>query len=178
MAAEKTHTDANYAEAATSGGLPQLDFSSWAGQIFWLVITFGILYFVLAHFILPRLAGGLAERSDKIADDLDMASNLQRQAEEAEKAYTQSLADARAQAHNVVESTRQAVEAEINTEIETADAEMARQSDAAETKIRKMREAAMTNIESIAIVAAEDVVKALTGKTVTAAKIKSALRKV
>ncbi len=177
MAEKKAHIDPEYAEAA-SGGLPQLDFSTWPGQIFWLAIIFAVLYFALSKLILPKLADGLAERSDKIADDLDMASDMQRQAEEAEKAYTQSLSEARAQAHNVSETTRQAVDAEVSAEIEAADAEMARQAEAAEIKIQAMRQAAMKNVDAIAGEAAEDVIKALTGKTVSAAVIKSALGKV
>ena len=97
MAAETTYTDADYvAEAAT--GLPQLDTSSWVGQIFWLIITFAVLYFALSRFILPSLRDTISNRSDRIADDLDSATRMKQDAEEAEKAYEQSLRDARAKA--------------------------------------------------------------------------------
>ena len=48
MAAEKSHA----AEAA-SGGMPQFAIETWVGQIFWLFLTFGIMYFILSKFILP-----------------------------------------------------------------------------------------------------------------------------
>ena len=83
MAEKETYKGA--ADQAASGGLPQLDYSTWASQIFWLFLVFGALYFVLATFILPRLREGLSERSDRISDDLDQASNMQREAEEARK---------------------------------------------------------------------------------------------
>jgi len=120
MAAEKTH-----ATDAASGGLPQFDFTTWSSQITWLIITFGLLYFILAKFILPKLGETITERGDRIADDLDAASRMQREAEDAQKSYERALADAKAKAHNVAESTRQSINDEIAKDLETADAEAA-----------------------------------------------------
>ena len=174
MAAE-TDTKYGAAEQAASGGLPQLDYSTWFNQIFWLVIVFAVLYFVLAMFILPRLREGISDREDRISDDLDQASHMQREAEEAEKAYNNSLADARAKAMNVAETTKQSVDAEIAKEIEAADANMDRQAEIAEANIRKIKIKALSNIESIAADAAVDVVSTLTGKAPTAAAVRAAM---
>ena len=174
MAAD-TKTAYDSAEQAASVGLPQLDPSTWVNQIFWLVIVFAVLYFVLARFILPRLREGISDREDRISDDLDQASNMQREAEEAEKAYNRSLADARAKAMNVAETTKQSVDAEIAKEIEAADANMDRQAEIAEVNIRKIKAKALSNIESIAGETAVEVVSALTGKAPTAAAVRAAM---
>lgn len=172
MAAEATTP--NYEEAA-SGGLPQLDISTWTSQIFWLLLTFGILYFILATFILPRLRDGISERSDRISDDLDQAANSQREAAEAENVYVQLLADARAKAMNVAETTRQSVDEEIKLEIEAADADADRQAAIADTRLRDVKASAMKNIETVATDAASDIIEMLTGKAPTAAKVKNAM---
>ncbi|MEP1231071.1 MAG: hypothetical protein ABJG88_10385 [Litorimonas sp.] len=175
MAAKKPHLDDTHAEAA-SGGLPQLDFSSWAGQIFWLVVIFAILYVVLAKFILPKLGNGLAERSDHIADDLDAASRFQQEATEAEKAYTHALADARAKAQNVAETTRKSVDAEVATELEAAEAEAAKQTQLAEARIKALRDKAMSNIDGIAEQTANEIYTNFIGKAANPAKLKAALK--
>ena len=174
MAAE---TDKTYgaAEQAATGGLPQLDLSTWVNQIFWLVLVFAALYFLLSMFILPRLREGISDREDRISDDLDQASHMQREAEEAEKAYNQALSDARAKAMNVAETTKQSVDAEIAKEIEAADASMDRQAEVAEANIRKIKTKALANIESIAAETAVDVVSTLTGKAPTAAAVRAAM---
>lgn len=178
MADEKYSADAAYAAASeASGGMPQFDFSTWGSQIFWLVITFGVLYFVLARFILPRLAGGITERGDRIADDLDAAARMQREAEEAEAEYEKSLADARAKAHHISATTRGSVEAEIASELEVADAEMARDQAAAEARIAGIRQKAMSNVDSVAADTASEILSKLTGLKVSAAKLKSAIAK-
>ncbi|WP_427449797.1 F0F1 ATP synthase subunit B' [Litorimonas sp. WD9-15] len=175
MAADTPKTD-TYGEAAASGGLPQFDFTTWASQIFWLLLVFGVLYFILSTFILPRIGQNIADRTDRISDDLDQAANFQAQAEETEKSYTKILADARAKSMNVSEATRNAVEEDIAKEIEAAEAVAEREAVVAEARIRKSRDAALESVETVAVEAAGDVLEALTGKTFTAAKIRASLK--
>lgn len=144
-------------KAEGSGGLPQLDMSTYPSQIFWLLITFGFLYWVMSSMILPRLAGAIEERRDRVADDLDQAAEFRRQAEEAEASYKQALADARAKAQAIANETREEVEAEI-TEMqaeanEKADASIA----AAEERISKMKDDASAKVRT----AADDVTRAI-----------------
>ncbi len=171
--AETTYEGAD----AASGGLPQLDVSTWGSQIFWLALTFAVLYFALSRFILPNLRDTIANRSDRIADDLDAASRMQREAEEAEKAYEAALKDARAKASNVAETTRQSLDAEIQKELDAADAESEAQALVAEGRIRDIKTAALSNIDNVASDVAGTLVRELTGKSVTDAKIRAALAK-
>ncbi len=75
---------AETAEAAvdTGGGgaLPQFDPSSFPGQIFWLAVTFGFLYWMMASVILPRIGGVIEERRDRRADDHDQAAEFKHEA--------------------------------------------------------------------------------------------------
>jgi len=174
--AEPTYT-ADAAADAASKGLPQFDTTWWGSQIFWLIVTFGVLYFVLSKFILPALSAGITERSDRIADDLDAAARMQRDAEQAEADYNKSLADARAKAHNIAATTRSSVDAEIAAEVETADAELARQQASNESRISEMRAAALRNVDDLAQTAVNDIVSKLAGLKPTAARIKSAVTK-
>ncbi len=169
MAAETT-------KEVASSGLPQFDIATFASQITWLAITFGLLYLILAQFILPKIGGTISDRHNRIADDLDTASRHQREAEEAEIAYERVLADAKAKAHNVAESTRSSINEEIEREITAADAEAAAQALKSEAKISDIRRDALSNIDSIAREAASDIVKKFTGKTPTAAQLKKILK--
>ena len=74
-----------------SVSFPPFDPTYFAGQLFWLFISFGLLLFVLMKVLLPRLGGIIEDRSHRIADDLDTAARMQREAEAAELSYEQSL---------------------------------------------------------------------------------------
>ena len=84
-------------------GMPQLDFSTFSNQIFWLVVTLVVIYFILSRFALPRIGGALAERAGTITNDLAEAEDLKQRALEAEQAYEKALAEARAKAAKMSE---------------------------------------------------------------------------
>ncbi len=153
-----------------------LDMSTFPSQIFWLLLTFGVLLFMLSKVLLPRLGGILEERSHRIADDLDSASRMQREAEAAEFSYEQSLKDARAKAHNVAETTRASINEEIETEMAAAELEFIKQMEKAETKIRKTREAALANVDSIAADTAKSLVEKLFAGKITMASASKAVK--
>lgn len=159
-----------------SGIFPPLDTATYASQLFWLLVTFGALLFILAKVLLPRLGGIIEDRSHRIADDLDTAARMQREAEAAELSYEQSLKDARAKAHNVAETTRASVNAEIETEMEAAELDFAKQMDSAELKIRKTREKALANVDTIAADTAKSLVEKLFAGKVTLAAAGKAVK--
>jgi len=154
---------------------PPFDPTYFPSQIFWLLVSFFALYFILAQVLLPRIGETIEERNNRIADDLDTASRMQREAEDAEKAYERALADAKAKARNHAESTRQSIDAELAEELELADADALKQAEASEVRIRKIRSDAMANIDSIAAETAQATVEALIGKKMTLASIKKAM---
>ena len=51
----------------SESGMPQLNTEYFASQIFWLVISFIILYIVMAKYALPKIANVIETREDIIA---------------------------------------------------------------------------------------------------------------
>ena len=68
--------------AAESGGMPQLNPEFWISQIFWLILTFGIMYIVLSKFILPKISNNLESRKSQILENIE-AAEKQREHREA-----------------------------------------------------------------------------------------------
>jgi F-type H+-transporting ATPase subunit b len=166
---------ADAAHGAAEAGLPQLDFSTWPGQIFWLAVSFTILYLVLTRSVLPKIGGAIEDRLDKIADDLDEAGRLKAQADDAAKSYEQALADARAKAHAIAGETRDKLNAEIAKETEAAEAAFAQEAEAAEDKIRESTQAALANVRDAAADAATAIVEKLVGRAPASSAVASAL---
>ena len=159
-----------------SGIFPPLDASTFSSQLFWLFITFGLLLLFLAKILLPRVGSILEDRSNRIADDLDSAARMTREAEAAELSYEKSLKDARAKAHNVAETTRASVNDELEAEMEAADELAAKALDVAETKIRKLRADALSNVDEIASETAKTLVEKMFSGKITAAAARKAVK--
>jgi F-type H+-transporting ATPase subunit b len=163
--ASTTHEATGHgADQAASGGLPQLDFSTYGNQIFWLVITLIVIYFVLSRIALPRIAAVLAERQGTITNDIAAAEDLKAKAADAEAAYQQALIDARAEANRIAEATRAEIKAELDTALAKADEEIAAKTKEGEAAIAEIRDNAKASIEEVAKATAQELVSALGGK--------------
>jgi F-type H+-transporting ATPase subunit b len=120
---------------AAAPGMPQLDFSTFPNQIFWLVVTLVAIYFILSKVALPRIASVLAERQGTLTNDLAAAEDLKRQAVEAEEAYNKALADARAEAQRIAEETRAEIQAGLAEATARADEQIAAKAAESATRI-------------------------------------------
>ena len=91
-----------FAEGQSSAGLPQMEVSLFPSQIFWLVITFGILYLFMWRIAIPRIGNIIEERQDNIANDIDEAENLKTEAEKILNNYEIKIQEVSKQAHDMV----------------------------------------------------------------------------
>ena len=73
--------------SAESGGMPQLNPEFWVSQIFWLTLTFGILYIVLSKLILPKISANLELRKSQIQDNIEAAEKQRKDSESKLKEY-------------------------------------------------------------------------------------------
>ena len=158
-----------------SGGLPQMDASTFAGQLFWLAITFGILYAVMNMVILPGLGGTIEERKDRIADDLDQAAEFQQQAETAQSAYEKALSDARAKAQGIAQETRKTMDDEISALQTDMETQIQSKLESAEKRITEMQASAAAKVREAAIDTTKAVVETLIDEVPTQEAVEKAL---
>ena len=159
---------------ASSGGLPQFDFSWWPGEIAWfLIIFFAVLAFV-RWFAAPRVGGTIEAREAKMAADIAEAWRTKEEAERQAKAAAEDTAQARAAAQRVAADARAKAQAEVAARLAAEEAKLAESGAAAEARIKAARDVAMGNVASIASDAATAIVTKLTGKAASAAELKAA----
>jgi F-type H+-transporting ATPase subunit b len=82
--------------------MPHLNFETFFGQIFWLVVSFAVLYALVSALILPKIASVVELRGKTIADNLDAAEQLKNEAEESEKAHHKALAESAEKARGII----------------------------------------------------------------------------
>lgn len=154
-------------------GMPQLCADWMSNQVFWLVVTLLVIYFVMSRIALPRIGAVLAERSGTITNDIAAAEELKAKAVEAEEAYQKALSDARAEAASIVAAAKAEIQAELDSELAKADAQIAAKAAESEAAIAEIRAGAVKSVTAVAKDTAKELVGALGGKadakTVTAA---------
>ena len=164
MATDTNAAAGHAADAASAPGMPQLDFSNWGNQIFWLLVTLVVIYFVLSRIALPRIAAVLAERQGTITNDIAAAEELKAKAAEAEEAYNKALVDARAEAQRIVAEAKAEIQADLDAASAKADAEIAAKAAESEKAIAEIRAGAVDSIREVATDTANEIVSALGGK--------------
>ncbi|WP_339109047.1 F0F1 ATP synthase subunit B' [Thioclava sp. GXIMD4216] len=160
-AAEAAHGGSHGAEAV---GMPQLDFSTYPNQIFWLLVSLVVIYWVLAKVALPRIASVLADRQGTISGDLASAEEFKLKAKEAEAAYEKALADARTKAQAIVAEARADIQKDVDAAIVKADAEIAAKTAESQAKIAEIEAGSRAAVEAVAKETALEIVAALGGK--------------
>jgi F-type H+-transporting ATPase subunit b len=87
--------------------MPQLDSTTFASQLFWLVVFFSILFVFSAKVTLPRLENVFHERWQKIEGTREAALHIQQEAEQLARHIQQELENARQRAHQqIIETSR------------------------------------------------------------------------
>ena len=162
------------------GAFPPFDSHTFASQLVWLVITFVLLYALMAKVALPRVGGIIAERQKRIDDDLAQANAFKTNSDTALAAYEKALAEARARAQAIAGEMRDKQAAEAQAARKKLEAELSAKMAEAEEIIAASKQAAMTNVRSIAADAAKAIVERLIGTapadSAGAAAVKDALK--
>jgi F-type H+-transporting ATPase subunit b len=157
--------------AAESGGMPQLNPEFWISQIFWLTLTFGILYIVLAKLILPKISANLELRKSQIQENIEAAEKQRESSETKLKEYDNIVFKSKLEAQNILKAAREKLIQEINSKKENLDKQIDEEIKKAENEINILKKNAPEKINKIAIDTSSELVKKLIGAEVNNSSI-------
>ena len=157
--------------SAESGGMPQLNPEFWVSQIFWLTLTFGVLYVVLSKLILPKISANLELRKSQIQENIEAAEKQRENSESKLKEYDQIVLKSKLEAKDILKSAREKVLKDINSKKEILDKQIDEEINNAEKEIEMLRKSASGKINKIAIETSSDLIKKLIGAEVNSSSI-------
>ena len=157
--------------AAESGGMPQLDPEFWISQIFWLTLTFGILYVVLSKLILPKISANLELRKSQIQENIEAAEKQRENSESKLKEYDDIINKSKLEAKNIFKDAREKMIKDINSKKEVLDKQIDEEIKKAEQEIDLLKKSAPEKINKIAIETSSELVKKLIGAEVNNSSI-------
>ncbi len=158
-------------QAAEKGGMPQLNPEFWISQIFWLVLTFGILFFILSKFVLPNISGNLENRKSQILSNIEKAENQRNNSEKKLKEYKEIIVSSRNQAKIIINEAKAKILNDINLKKEALDKEISSEISLVETEIQDLKRKSPEKINQIAVDTASDLLKQLIGADVNKSNI-------
>ena len=112
------------AQSGESGGMPQLNPEFWVSQIFWLVLTFGLLYIILSKLILPKISNNLESRKSQILENIETAEKQREESEKKVKEFEKIILESKIEAKNYFNQAREKILKDINKKKENLDKEL------------------------------------------------------
>ena len=157
--------------AAESGGMPQLNPEFWVSQIFWLTLTFGILYIVLSKAILPKISSNLELRKSQIQENIEAAEKQRIESDTKLKEYDDLILKSKIKAKNIYKDAREKVIKDINLKKEVLDRQIDEEIKKVEKEIEVLKKNAPEKINKIAIETSSELIKKLIGTEINSSSI-------
>lgn len=156
--------------------MPQLDFSIFPSQFFWLCVSFFLMLLIMSKFIIPKTAEMINLRKAKIDADLEAAAELKKKVEKTLEKYNLALKKATDEANVSLQKTREDLADTIEHRQAELSAELNREIVAGEKKINAAKQKALDGIEDMVAELAPLVLQKLGVVKVSAKEIQTALQ--
>jgi len=157
--------------AAESGGMPQLNPEFWVSQIFWLTLTFGVLYIVLSKLILPKISANLELRKSQIQENIEAAEKQREESENKLKEYEEIISKSKSEAKEIFKETREKALKDIDLKRETLEKQIDDEIKKVEAEINELKKTAPEKINKIAIEISSEILKNLIGTEINNSSI-------
>ena len=148
----------------------------FASQLFWLTITFGIIFFGIGLGMLPKIQSTVDARDQRISSDLERAEKAREEADKLEEDYRAAMDKARGESARAVAEAKADAARQSEARMAEVDAKLDAQLVEAQQRIAKSREAAIAELEAVAADATRQIVERLTGVEVAPAVAQEAVK--
>jgi len=159
------------AQSAESGGMPQLNPEFWISQIFWLVLTFGIMYLVLSKLILPKISNNLESRKSQILENIEAAEKQREDSDAKLKEYDEIISKSKLEANSIFNQAREKALKDIGAKREVLDKQIDNEIAEAEKEIDILKKKAPEKINKIAIETSSELLQKLIGAEINNSSI-------
>jgi F-type H+-transporting ATPase subunit b len=122
----------------------------YASQLFWLTISFGLIFLVVGLGMVPKIQGTVDQRDAQIAADLATAATARETADRLETEHHAALDRSRAEAARVAAAAKAAAASATEVRVTAANADAEQRIASAMTRIAEARSSAQAEIESVA----------------------------
>ena len=152
---------ANNSEKSSSVGMPQLDFSNFDNQAFWLIIFLVAAFLVIRILVMPRMEETLTNRRKIIEEDIQEAEEFRDKAIEIEKTLNIEIDNARIKANDILRSCKDEIKKNTQEAIADIDIKIEELIRNSEKNIELIKKEASKEVTSLSKSLAPEIVKTL-----------------
>ena len=128
-------------------GMPQFDANTFPSQLFWLLVSFLILYICITFIVLPRIRENIRLRKNKIANDIERATNLRDQTEKIILEYDKKISESKNKANELVKKSSRKATADLHNQLSVLKNNIEKKIIATEIELDNYKKESMKNID-------------------------------
>ena len=159
-------------------GMPQFNVKSFPSQIFWLVLTFSILYIVVSWIILPRIRENIRLRKNKVSNNIERAEVIKNDIEKMIEEYNSKIIEARNNVSNMIKKSIIKSTVEFNNQIEIIKKQLESEHKNVEKRLNKHKTELERDITEATVSTAVQIIKKIINKNITSEDLKPLLKEV
>ena len=157
--------------ASESSGMPQLDPEFWFSQVFWLILTFGGMYFILSKFILPKISQNIETRKSQILENIEIAEKQRKDSESKLKEFDEIILNSKLEAIKIFNNVKKNITNEINKKKESLEKDLDQEVILVEKEINDLKKNSINKINLIAVETSVDLIKHIMGEEINKSSI-------
>ena len=139
-------------------GMPQLDFSTFPNQIFWLVVFCVVLFAIVKFFIIPRMEDIFANRRKIIDGNIAKAEEIRLRVSEIEKQIEEELQKAKSQCDEIMHTSGNNIKEQMALALEDSKIATTQLISEAEGRLKELRDGSEAAIEKISEELASEII--------------------
>ena len=145
-------------------GMPQLDFSTFPNQIFWLVVFCVVLFAIVKFFIIPRMEDIFANRRKIIDGNIAKAEEIRLRVSEIEKQIEEELQKAKSQCDEIMNTSGNNIKEQMALALEDSKIATTQLISEAEGRLKELKDGSEAAIEKISEELASEIISKISGR--------------
>ena len=152
---------ASSSEKDASIGMPQLDFSNFDNQAFWLLIFLFLVFLVIRLLVMPRMEETLTNRRKIIEEGIQEAEDFRDKAVEIENSLNDEIEAARIKANEILRNCKEEIKKNTQEALADIDVKIEELVEISEKNIVTLKSEAKKEVNVLSKKLAPEIVKVL-----------------
>ena len=144
--------------------MPQLEITTYPSQIFWLVVSFLILYLIMSRIIIPKISSVIKNRESKIKNNIHISEQMYKDTEIINNEYEEIKKNIEEEARGIINYLKETTNKKITKNIELLKKRLEQKLEKNEQEIINKKKKALKEINKISLNLSEEILKKLSNE--------------
>ena len=144
--------------------MPQLEITTYPSQIFWLVVSFLILYLIMSRIIIPRISSVIKSRETEIKNNIHISEQMYKDTEIINNEYEETKKNIENEARGIINHLKETTSKKINNSTELLKKRLEQKLEKNEQEIINKKKKVLKEIKKISLNLSEEIIKKLSNK--------------